>query len=251
MTRHAIVVGASSGIGTAVVSELVGRSWGVSALARRAGAIAGAARSIQCDVTDDASVETALGRAIVGGGMPTALIYSAGMVAAGKTLDVPAHAAREAFEVNFWGVVRVVRRIYPPMAEAGRGSIVVVLSIAALRAVPFEAHYAASKAACARWLECLALEAKLAGVRVAYVAPGYVPTGFLERAGWYGMEMPPVKGSGLGAGDVAHAVVAAVEGRRSRVVVGWRENAIAMADRVLPGAYDRIAIARIRRDRRS
>ena len=249
MKRHAIVVGASSGIGAAIVTELMDAGWDVSALARRTGAPA-ATRWIPCDVTDDASVARAVAEALAGGGTPSALIYSAGMGVAGRTLEVPEASSRAAFEVNFWGVERVVRHVHPVMTAAGSGSIVVVLSIAALRAVPFEAHYGASKAACARWLDCLALESEASGVRVRYLAPGYVPTGFLERAGWHGLDVPAVAGSGVTAVDVARAVVAVAEGRRSRTVFGWRENAISMVDRLLPGAYDRVLRARVRRARR-
>ena len=253
MKRHAIVVGASSGIGAAIVTELMDAGWDVSALARRAppSDAPSASRWIRCDVTDDASVARAIAEALDGGGTPSALIYSAGVGAFGRTLDVPELSSRSAFEVNFWGVERVVRRVHPVMTAAGAGAIVVVLSIAALRAVPFEAHYGASKAACARWLDCLALESEASGVRVRYLAPGYVPTGFLERAGWHGLDVPVVNGSGVEAADVARAVVAIAEGRRSRAVFGWRENAISLVDRLLPGAYDRVLRGRIRRTRRS
>jgi len=244
--RHALVFGASSGIGKAIVAELSERGWSVSALARRTG-VAHAARSLACDVTDDASVADAVAAATAAGGEPSLVVYSAGAGVAGRTTAVPAEVAREAFEVNFWGMERVVRHVYPPMARRRAGSIVLVSSIAALRAVPYEAHYAASKAASARFIECLALEAEEHGVHVAWVAPGYVPTGFLERSGWYGIDRPVVSGSGVTPGDVAREVVASVEGRRHRTLLGWRENAIALADRVLPGAYDRLLRARMRR----
>lgn len=249
--KEAIVVGASSGIGAAVVAELAGAGWNVSALARRKGD-APAARWIRCDVTDSASVEAALAEAIGEGTnarAPQALVYSAGVAAMGRTLAIPEEAARKVFEVNFWGVERVVRRVLPAMHAAKGGSIVVVSSIAGVRAVPFEAHYGAAKAACVRWLECLALECEGTGVRVGYLAPGYVPTGFLERGTWHGVEPPTVAGSGVTAADVARAAVAIAEGKRSRAVFGWRENAIALMDRALPGAYDRVLRRRVRRAR--
>jgi len=243
---HAVVVGGSSGIGAEVARELAARAWDVSALSRRTSAVPGV-RSIACDVGDDASVAAAFERAIAAAGTPRAVVYSAGAGVAGQTLDVPREAARDAFEVNFWGLERVVRQVLPLMMREGRGSIVLVASIAALRAVPYEAHYAASKAAAMRYLECVALEAAARGVHVGWVAPGYVPTGFLERAGWHGMRRPEVSGSGVTSADVARAVAHAVERRQSRAVLGWRENAIALADRALPGAYDRLLRARMRR----
>jgi NAD(P)-dependent dehydrogenase (short-subunit alcohol dehydrogenase family) len=248
MKRHAVVVGGSSGIGAAIVTELSRTGWSVSALGRRHGE-APADRWVTCDVTAPASVDAAIARCLDEGGTPSAVVYAAGAPAMGRTLDVPEEARREAFEVNFWGLERIVRGFYPAMARAGEGTIVAVSSIAALRAVPFESYYAASKAAAARWLGCFAPEAALAGLRVRIVAPGYIPTGFLERGGWYGMSVPVGSGSGVTADDVARTVCAIVEGRRARTVLGWRETAITLADRLAPGAYDRLLERRMRTKR--
>lgn len=248
MKRHAVVVGGSSGIGAAIVTELTRADWSVSALGRRIGD-APAERWIACDVSDQGSVDDAVARSLDEGGTPGAVVYAAGAPAMGRTFDVPASARREAFEVNFWGLERIVRGFYPAMARAGQGTIVAVSSIAALRPVPFESYYAASKAAAARWLGCFAPEAALAGVRIRIVAPGYIPTGFLERGGWYGMSVPAASGSGVTAEDVARTVCAFVEGRRARTVLGWRESAITLADRLVPGAYDRLLERRMRHKR--
>ena len=248
MTGHAIVVGASSGIGAAIVTHLTRAGWSVSALARRSGE-APAERWIPCDVSNQDSVDDAIARCLALGGTPRAVVYSAGSPAMGRTLDVPEAARREAFEVNFWGLERIVRGVYPAMARAGSGTIVAVSSIAALRPVPFESYYAASKAAAARWLGCFAMEAALAGVRVRIVAPGYIRTGFLERGGWHGMSVPAGSGSGVTVEDVARAVCAIVEGRRARTVIGWREIAITVVDRLVPGAYDRLLVRRMRHRR--
>lgn len=247
MKGHAIVVGASSGLGAAVAKELTRRGFSVSALARRNGP-PGVARSVACDVTDDGSVIEAVRSAIEGGGDPDALVYCAGEPLVGRTLAVPAELARRAFEVNFWGLERVVRRVYPALRARGGGSIVALLSIAGVRAVPFEAHYGASKAAAARYLEALALEAEAEGVHVAYLAPGYIPTGFLERSGFHGLEAPlTTSSSNVSPEDVARAAADLVLGKRSRSVLGWRENAITLADRVAPGAYDRLLRRRMAR----
>jgi short-subunit dehydrogenase len=246
---HAIVIGASSGIGAAVAKEATARGYSVSALSRRPARPGAVARSIPCDVTDDAKLGAALDRALSEGGDPAALVYCAGAPVVGKTLAVPEAVARDAFEVNFWGLERAVRRVYPRMRDRGEGSIVALLSIAGLRAVPYEAHYGASKAAAARWLDCLALEAERERIRVAYLAPGYVPTGFLERSGWHGLSPESVAGSGVTPEDVARAALDLVDGHRTSAVLGWRENAITLADRLLPGAYDRVLARRMRRSR--
>ena len=63
------------------------------------------------------------------------------------------------------------------------------------------------------------------------------------------MSVPAASGSGVTAEDVAQTVCAFVEGRRARTVLGWRESAITLADRLLPGAYDRLLERRMRHKR--
>jgi short-subunit dehydrogenase len=244
---HAIVVGASSGIGAAIAAGLRSRGHVVSGLARRR--CAEASESFTCDVTRDAELEDALDLAEDRHGPTRVLVYAAGAGVFGRTLDVPSDAARLAFEVGFWGLERATRAIVPGMRTRREGLVVAVLSIAARRAIPHEAHYAASKAAAARYLESLAYEGEPDGVRVRYLCPGFIDTGFFENGAWFGMDPPRVQGSGVTPSDVARAVLEESE-RRPRAgsgigrVLGWRERAIVTGDRVLPGLYD--ALVRLR-----
>ncbi len=242
---HAIVFGASSGIGRATVMALKERGHVVAGLARRPSDVADA--SFACDVTDDASVGAAVAGAQQAHGPPDVMVYAAGVGAMGRTLDVPASAAREVFEVNFWGMDRAVRAVLPGMMERRRGAVVLVSSIAALRPIPHEAFYAASKAAAARYFGCLAFEAASAGVRVQMLHVGFIDTGFAERAGWFGMAAPAHPASSKTAGDVGVAVCALLDAGAPSAVLGWRERAIALGDRVVPNLYDRWITFRGRR----
>jgi 3-dehydrosphinganine reductase len=245
MKDHAIVVGASAGLGAAIGAELLRRGWTVSGLSRRAAPAESADRSFACDVTDDEALRRALSDATIALGPPEALVWCAASPAMGRTLSVPRDAARAAFETGFWAMESAVRLVLPEMARRRRGTILAVLSLAALRAVPHEAYYAAVKAAAARWLECLASEAAEDDVRVKCLYPGYVDTGFLERGGWWGMSEPPhVRGSGVTPRDVARAAANMLHGGPARAVLGWREKAIVLGDRLAPGLYDRILRSR-------
>jgi short-subunit dehydrogenase len=246
VVTSAIVVGSSAGIGAAIAAALRRQGHTVWGLARRSSG--GAVDfSLPCDVSLPEELEAALREALEKGGAPSRFVYASGAAIMGKSLEAPTESARRVFEVNFWGMERAIRLVYPAMARRRQGSILAVLSLAALRAVPFEAHYAASKAACARYLECFAHEASNEGVRVSYIAPGYVETGFLQRADWFGMPPVTVRGSGVTPDEVASAALALMDGRRRSPIIGWREKAIAIADRVLPGAYDELLRLRRRR----
>ncbi len=240
MSEHAIVIGASSGIGAAIGTALRARGTRVSGLARRDCPPSAADASFACDVAKEGEIETAIDRATDRFGAPTILVYSAGLGAMGRTLEIPADAARASFDVNFWGLDRAVRHTLPGMRTRGSGCVLAVLSLAALRAIPHEAYYAAAKAAAARYLDCLAHEVERDGVAIRYLCPGFIDTGFLEKSAWYGMSAPTVQGSGVRPEDVARAAVAMIDGRRRGKVVGWRETAITIGDRIAPGLYDAI-----------
>jgi short-subunit dehydrogenase len=241
MKKHAIVVGASAGLGAAIGAELRSRGWAVSGIARREPPRESVDRAFSCDVTDDEALRRALAAASVAIGPPNALIWCAGTPVMGRTLSVPSEAARAAFATSFWAMESAVRAVLPPMLERGSGTVLVVLSIAALRAVPLEAYYAAAKAAAARWLECLSHEVASQGVIVRCLYPGYIDTGFLERGGWWGMHGPAsMRGSGVTPAHVARAAADMLQSSRTSMVLGWREKAIVLADRIVPGLYDRI-----------
>jgi short-subunit dehydrogenase len=237
---HAIVFGGSSGVGLAIATALRARGHVVSNLSRRAAPSGAADASFPCDVTSSGDVEAAVARAIATNGPCDVLVYSAGVPAMGRTTQVPEADARRCFEVNFWGLDRAVRAVLPAMMERRSGAILAVSSLVALRAVPFEAYYAASKAAVARYLGCLAHEARRGGVRVHALHLGLVDTGFFERGGWAGMAVPEVKGSGVTPADAARAALELLDSGRESAVLGWKERIIVLGDRLAPTLYDRL-----------
>jgi short-subunit dehydrogenase len=245
---HALVVGGSSGIGLAIGEALGDAGYLVSNLSRRPAPAGAAAASYACDVTSGDQVERAVALAVGSQGPCDVLVYAAGIPAMGRTCAVPEAIARRCFEVNFWGLDRVVRAVLPAMMERRRGAVLVVSSLVALRPVPFESYYAASKAAAVRYLGCLAHEARRGGVRVHALHVGLVGTGFFERGGWYGMEVPGVSGSGVTPARVARAAMDLLASTAESSVLGWKERLIVLGDRLAPTLYDRFV--RLRRPAR-
>ena len=150
MRQHAIVVGASSGLGAAIGAELRRRDWAVTGIARRQPPPGSVDRAMPCDVTEDDTLRDVLAEAASVAPVD-ALVWCAGTPVMGRTLSVPPDAARMAFATSFWAMELAVRTVLPSMVERRRGTVLAVLSLAALRAVPHEAYYAAAKAAAARW----------------------------------------------------------------------------------------------------
>ena len=236
---HAVVVGASSGIGLSIASRLKRAGFVVSALSRRMPLPEAVDTALSCDVLDADQILESIRKLTEKHGVPGAVVYSAGYPVMGETLSIPEAEARRAFEVHFWGLDRVVRAVLPEMKTHGGGTILAVSSIAALCPPTYEAYYAASKSAALTYLRALALETRRDNVRLKWLTPGYVDTGFLERGHWFGMSVPRAHGSGVTPERIADAALQLIRGGSDSRVIGWRERCLALGERVSPALVKR------------
>jgi NAD(P)-dependent dehydrogenase (short-subunit alcohol dehydrogenase family) len=176
-----LVTGASSGIGAAAADLLARSGFRVAGTSRRPELAARRSPHIEwvaMDVRDDASVVEGVKCAIDRLGALDALICNAGIGVFGSVEEVPLYAAREQFETNWFGTLRVLRAALPELRRARSGRVLIVGSLAGRAPIPFQAHYSASKAA----LEALAIalhnELCGTGVGVSLIEPGDIRTGF-------------------------------------------------------------------------
>jgi NAD(P)-dependent dehydrogenase (short-subunit alcohol dehydrogenase family) len=186
-----LITGCSSGFGLATAVAFARRGDQVIAAVRdatRADALVSAAGSaslevIEMDVTDDDSVAAATASAQGRFGPVDVLVNNAGVARYGAIEQIPWTWAREMFETNFWGALRVTRAVLPAMRERNAGTVVNVSSVAArLHGVPVAGLYAASKHALGAASEALAIEVAPFGIDVALVEPGWYRTRALENA---------------------------------------------------------------------
>ncbi len=241
---HAVVVGASSGVGKLVAEALVWRGVVLSTVGRAKAPRPDAFHTVS---TDLATLDWAKTYAEMEAhaGMPIdAVVYVAGDAAFGRATAVPVARARRLFEANFWGPAAAATAADVLWAAPRKGTFVSVSSIAGRRAVPFEAHYCASKAACARFLEALELEHPDGRLRFVSLYPGRLRTGFRTQADWHGAPPDPTPGEGNDPGVVAASILEVLTGRKGAHVIGLRENAIDLADRLSPRLYDRLVLKR-------
>lgn len=242
LDRHTIVIGASGGVGRSVARVLREARARVSSLGRRPPpGFEGWHASIDFASAD---WEALYARAEDGAGAAVdSVVYAAGTAVFGRAEAIPVASARDTFEVNFWALASAaVSASRYWAARRRRGTFIGVLSIAGRRAVPFESYYGASKAAAARFLEVMDVEHAGASRFVA-VYPGLLDTPFRSTMGWHGMD-PPSSGRASDPVIVANAVARLLRGEAQRPVLGWRENAIDLVDRVRPGLYDKLVLRR-------
>ena len=175
--RSVLITGASAGIGRACAETLQAAGWAVTGASRR-GTVPARCTGLVMDVDDDESVRAGVAGVLERRGRIDALVAAAGWGLAGAVEQCSVAEAQAQLETNFWGCVRVVQQVLPPMRARGGGRIVLLSSIGGLIAIPFQAFYTASKFALEGYGEALAYEVAPFGVQVTLVEPGNIKTDF-------------------------------------------------------------------------
>lgn len=170
-TRTALVTGAASGIGAALVRRL--RSCGATVITT----------DVEGDVDHHLDVRHVDDfRAVIAEtGLPDLLFANAGISMGGPTHELTRAHWDRAIDVNLNGVVNGLLAVYPGMVERGSGHIVITASGAGLAPPPFVTAYAATKHAAVGLALGLRPEAALHGVAVSVLCPGAVDTPILDR----------------------------------------------------------------------
>lgn len=106
------------------------------------------------------------------------LINNAGNGFFGPVEELSLDKAQYQFEVNFFGLVRILQAIIPRMRSRESGQIINTSSLAGVICIPFQGHYSASKAAILRLTESLRTELKPFNIRVSSLLPGDINTPF-------------------------------------------------------------------------
>jgi NAD(P)-dependent dehydrogenase (short-subunit alcohol dehydrogenase family) len=171
----ALVTGANRGLGLAFAKALVERGAArVYAAARNAMAVTlKGVVPLQLDVTSQEDVIAAARAA----GDVNLLVNNAGIARLGGFLaDGAVEAAREQFEVNFVGPLRMARAFAPVLAKNGGGAIINVLSVASWMNGPRLATYGASKSAASALTNGLRIELAQQGTQVVGLHAGFIDT---------------------------------------------------------------------------
>lgn len=174
---HAIVSGASSGIGEAIVTELLAQGWQVTGLSRSPVVRDDARfRSVQVDMTD----EPALMRVIDALPVPDALVHAAGIMAAAPLQAINLGVSSRLWSLHIRAAEILARRFAPEMGEGGR---ILLIGSRTSRGAANRSQYVATKAALVGMARSWASELAPRGITVNVVAPGATETPMLSQPG--------------------------------------------------------------------
>jgi NAD(P)-dependent dehydrogenase (short-subunit alcohol dehydrogenase family) len=180
----ALVTGASSGIGQAAALALVEAGFDVVGTSRdtsRATPLGGVT-FLDLDVASDTSVTSAVQQVIERFGQIDVLVNNAGIGSIGAAEESSIAQAQAVFDINVFGVLRMVKEVLPHMRARGRGRIINLSSVQGFIPAPYMAVYGASKHAIEGYSQSLDHEVRQYGVRVLLVEPAYTKTGFEANA---------------------------------------------------------------------
>jgi short-subunit dehydrogenase len=239
----ALVTGASSGIGLAMMEELARRGWDVAGAARGAERLEAACadvaeasgRRTHAVAVDLASAEGAgeLVRLLDAEGIqPDVVINNAGFGGYGVFAQQEPELLEQMLGLNVRALTELCREYGGRMVERGGGRLVNVASTAAFQPGPWQAVYHASKAYVLSLSEALAEELRGTGVSVTCVCPGYTSTEFQSTASF---APPPAYRRFIAPpAEVARFAIDAALAGRVVAIPGLANKAMAHSSRFAP-----------------
>ena len=209
--KSAVVTGGSRGIGLAVASALSANGVNVTISGRDESHLAaaraildgggGTIEAIRADVRQWADVERLMAAAVDRFGGIDILVNNAGVGQFADVLTMSLEEWHEVIDTNLTGVFYCCRAAIPHLRRRGGGWIINISSLAGKNAFAGAAAYCASKAGLNAFSEALMQEVRYDDIRVSYVMPGSVRTGFAGHSEEPGSEWK------LAPEDVAQVVL--------------------------------------------
>ena len=232
--RHAVIVGATSGIGLEVARVLASKGWAVGIAGRRRELLSEIQRNMpgivatECiDVTAQDS-SAALMRLIENTGGMDLYFHSSGIGYQNTELDMGRELAT--VETNAVGMTRMVGAAFHYLEQHPdqRSQIAVISSIARTRGLGAAPAYSSSKRYTSHYLECLTQLCHLRRLRhisIHDIRPGFVRTPLISGAN-YPLQLEP--------SAVARQIVMGLERNQSIITIDWRYRLLVFFWRLIP-----------------
>ena len=172
--RHALIIGAGSGLSAALARRFAREGLSVSLAARDAGKLAGlaaetGAEAHACDAADRAQIAALFARLDAGRGAPDVLVYNPSGRAPGPFAEVDGAEMERAVAVTAFGAFHAAQEAVKRMRPQGRGALLFTGASAGVKGYPRSAAFAMGKFALRGLCQSLARELHPQGIHVGHV----------------------------------------------------------------------------------
>ncbi len=174
MSRVALVTGAASGIGAAIVQRLGGDGWDVVGVDVKGDV------DIEADLTTREGNERAVNATVERFGRLDAVVPNAGFQHVAPVAEFPEERWDAILALLLTSPFLLARYAWPHLVAAGEGRFVAIASVHGLVASPFKSAYVSAKHGLLGLVKTLALEGAPDGISATAVCPGYVRTPLVE-----------------------------------------------------------------------
>jgi short-subunit dehydrogenase len=239
--KWALVTGASAGIGLELAKQLAQGGANLVLTARRVDRLQALASELaakhgtrtevfSADLTRPQAPEEIHGFTTEKGIEVELLVNNAGFGAFGNAYEIPIEKMLEMIQVNCSAVVHLTRIYLPEMVARRHGDVLIVSSVAAFQAVPYNSVYAATKAFDLLFSEGIAAEVRGSGVRVCALCPGSTSTEFKDVA----QQPDRAFRSAETAEKVARVGLEALAAGKTMVISGFKNKLMTESQRLAP-----------------
>lgn len=247
--KHVVVTGAGSGMGQALVIQMIQRGAKVTGIDRNLVSLEDTQSKVESlgekmhivtlDLSDFDKIKPTVVEIIHSQGPIDALINCAGIIQPFvKFNDLNLEDIHRVMNVNFFGMVYLTKEILPGLLERPEAHIVNISSMGGFLPVPGQGMYGASKAAVKLFTEALYAELMGSKVRVTLIFPGAVETNITVNSG---ISMPSFAKSaevsqfkGMKANEAARQIIEAMEKNKFRACVGSDAKFMDILSRISP-----------------
>lgn len=242
--RNALITGAASGIGRCFAETLGSRGTacglidisadGLKETAARLEAKGARAETRVADVSDSATIATAINELAASLGPIDLVINCAAILGPGRFEAQSAKDFDRVIAINLLGTANIVRASLPLLRQTG-GAIACLASTAAVHGWPEMSAYSAAKFGVAGFCDAVRPELKLLGIGITAVFPLLIDTPLLKGAD----QAPILKGGrAIPPDEVVRKTLAGVASRKARVYIPGTVRVIAAAQGLIPSVLD-------------
>ncbi|MFY7987367.1 MAG: SDR family NAD(P)-dependent oxidoreductase [Flavobacterium sp.] len=184
MSKTILITGASSGFGLMLANDLHQAGFTVIGTSRQPEKYQGKIpfKLLQLDIDDDNSIKAFTEQLFAQVKQLDVLVNNAGFMVTGIAEETKIEDARQQFETNFWGTVKVTNALLPYFRKQRGGHIITVSSIVGLIGQPNLSYYVASKHAVEGFFKSLRFELKQFNINVSLVEPRWFKTNIGHNA---------------------------------------------------------------------